>query len=91
MPEFQRRHDVHLWVQIYDTVRERIEDGTYPAGMSIPSESEMVDEFKAARNTVRKALRHLRDDGWIYTVAQLGSFPAAPSDPMSPPGRPPRQ
>lgn len=63
------------WVQLADIIRARIEDGTYPPGRAIPSEPAMVQEFGVARNTIRRAVASLREEGLLYTVPQLGTFP----------------
>lgn len=49
--------------EIADELRARIERGQYGPGEPIPSESEVMDEFSAGRETVTKALRLLRDQG----------------------------
>ncbi|WP_163513710.1 GntR family transcriptional regulator [Fodinicola acaciae] len=48
-----------------NTLQERIEDGTYPPGSMLPSESQLGDEFKVSRVTVVRALSILSQDGWI--------------------------
>lgn len=45
--------------QILDVLRKRIEDGTYPLGANLPTESELCAEFATSRYTVREALRRL--------------------------------
>lgn len=49
--------------EIADELRARIERGQYRPGDPIPSESEVMTEFTAGRETVTKALRLLRDQG----------------------------
>lgn len=49
--------------EIADELRARIERGRYLPGDPIPSESEVMEEFSAGRETVTKALRLLRDQG----------------------------
>lgn len=71
------------------TLRARMEDGTYQPGSMLPSQHELVREFKVSRPTVIEALRILRQEGWIETQAARGSFvrgrvplgAAAPSQP----------
>ena len=47
------------------------------------SEVRLVQEFGVARETIRKAIRQLREEGLLYTVPNLGSFvsPADSTDP----------
>jgi GntR family transcriptional regulator len=49
--------------EIAEELRARIERGQYRPGDPIPSESEVMAEFSAGRETVTKALRLLRDQG----------------------------
>lgn len=56
--------------EIADELRARIERGDYRPGQKIPSESEVMAEFEAGRETVTKALRLLKDLG--LTVSSQG-------------------
>lgn len=56
--------------EIADELRARIERGDYQPGQKIPSESEVMAEFDAGRETVTKALRLLKDLG--LTVSSQG-------------------
>ncbi|TQN32634.1 DNA-binding GntR family transcriptional regulator [Haloactinospora alba] len=62
------------YVQIIHAIQERIEDGTYPAGEMLPSETRMVREFGAGRSTVVRALQVLSLEGWIEREHGRGSF-----------------
>ncbi|WP_243706348.1 GntR family transcriptional regulator [Micromonospora sp. KC721] len=67
---------------IVNAVQQRIEDGTYPPGSMLPSETELVREFGASRPVVVRALDLLRQDGWIDSRQGKGRFvlgrPASP-------------
>lgn len=65
---------VPKYVQIVNAVQGRIEDGTYAIGATIPSESELMREFKASRPIVVRALDLLRQDGWIESRQGKGRF-----------------
>jgi GntR family transcriptional regulator len=60
--------------QIADDIRRRIQAGVLPAGAPLASETEMVAEYGAARETVRKAMATLRAEGLISTAKARGSF-----------------
>ncbi|WP_046469821.1 GntR family transcriptional regulator [Allosalinactinospora lopnorensis] len=62
------------YAQIIKAIQERIEDGTYPVGEILPSESRMVREFGAGRSTVVRALQILSLQGWIEREHGRGSF-----------------
>ena len=62
------------YAQVIRELRRRIESGEYPPGSLLPSEHQLSDEFQIARPTVVRALRVLRQDGWIETQQGKGSF-----------------
>ena len=62
------------YAQIIATLQERIESGEYPPGSLMPSEHQLSAEFGTARPTVVRALRVLRQEGWIDTQQGKGSF-----------------
>jgi len=74
MPIELDRPDVPKHVQLADWIRARIADGTYGPQTRIPSESTFVQETGFARDTVRKAIQLLVDDGRLYIVRGLGTF-----------------
>ncbi|MEV6151057.1 winged helix-turn-helix domain-containing protein [Nonomuraea sp. NPDC052129] len=66
------------WQQIADVLRTRITSGEYQPKYLV-SEVRLVQEFGVARETIRKAIRQLREEGLLYTVPNLGSF-VSPTD-----------
>lgn len=62
--------------QIANVVAARIRRGDYPPDTRIPTESELMAAFDVARTTARRAIKALREDGYVYTVPQRGSFVA---------------
>jgi DNA-binding GntR family transcriptional regulator len=74
------RPDVPRYVQLADVLRSRIEDGTYPPRGRIPSEPTLVQETGFARDTVRKAVALLIDEGRLYIVRGLGTFVSPQGD-----------
>ncbi|WP_431929570.1 GntR family transcriptional regulator [Nonomuraea jabiensis] len=71
-PRKQRK--VPLYQQIATDVAEQIKAGRFLPRRPIPGESALVEEYDVARETVRRAMALLREQGWIYTVAQRGSY-----------------
>src|ERR1700734_1090495 len=61
------------YAQVIEELRRRIESGEYPPGSLLPSEHQLSAEFDMARPTVVRALRVLRQDGWIETQQGVGS------------------
>jgi DNA-binding GntR family transcriptional regulator len=62
------------YARVIEELQRRIEAGDYPPGTMLPSEHQLSDEFQVARPTVVRALRVLRQDGWIGTEQGKGSF-----------------
>lgn len=54
-----------LHARVSGTLRDRIRRGELAAGTSLPSESELCEEFGTSRGTVRTALATLRREGLI--------------------------
>lgn len=57
-------------------LRERIAQGGWEPGVRLPSERELVQEFKCARMTVQRALRELEEEGLIERRQGSGSYVA---------------
>jgi DNA-binding GntR family transcriptional regulator len=62
------------YAQVIAELQRRIENGEYPPGSLMPSEHQLSGEFGIARPTVVRALRVLRQEGWIETQQGKGSF-----------------
>ncbi|MEQ4208435.1 winged helix-turn-helix domain-containing protein [Actinopolymorpha sp. B17G11] len=74
--EIDHGHMVPPYRQLASILRARIDRGDYRPGRAIPSEARLVQEFGLARDTVRKAVRLLADDGLVIIVPQRGVFVA---------------
>ena len=57
-------------------LRDRIARGGWQAGVRLPSERELVQEFGCARMTVHRALRELEEEGLIERRQGSGSYVA---------------
>jgi DNA-binding GntR family transcriptional regulator len=60
--------------QIADILRGRIKSGDIPPGRRIPSLTELEQEFEVARDTLRKAVQVLKDEGLVETVSGMGIY-----------------
>ena len=58
--------------QIYSILKERIENNTYPMQSLLPSENEFTQEFDCSRNTIRRAISMLIDDGYVQSMQGKG-------------------
>jgi GntR family transcriptional regulator len=64
------------YVQVADALREEIRAGTYRPGDRLPSERELVDQFRVSVNTVRAAVVQLRTEGLVESHRGRGVFVA---------------
>ena len=67
-----------IYVTIAEELRKEIISRPLPPHTRLPSEPELVERFGVARETVRKALARLQDQGLIYSRQAVGSFVAEP-------------
>ena len=65
---------VPIYARILDTLRQRIAEGVYRVGESLPTEAELVLEFDVSRQTVRSALQKLVAEGIVERTAGRGTF-----------------
>lgn len=64
-----------MYMLIADDIAAQIEDGRLPPEARLPAELELVELYGgAARETVRRAVKELRDRGLVETVPGKGSF-----------------
>ncbi|KAB0642564.1 GntR family transcriptional regulator [Burkholderia latens] len=67
-----------LYVQIKDTLRARILDGTYAPHSRMPSEHALCAMFDVSRITVRQALGDLQKEGLLFKLHGKGTFVSKP-------------
>lgn len=59
---------------IYNDIVDKIEKGEYEANAKLPSENELMQIYDVSRDTIRKALLHLEQNGYIQKIKGKGSF-----------------
>lgn len=64
---------------IYEKLRSQIFSGKFRPGDMLPSESQLCGEFDASRETVRKGLRELEQEGLIFSRPKIGYFVRTPN------------
>lgn len=60
--------------QVARALLRDIRSGKYPVGSQLPSEPELTVSLGVSRQTVRAALRHLRELGLVHAEQGVGSF-----------------
>ena len=68
--------DVPKYQQLAHIIRERIVSGDLAERQPVPSELYLQQEYGIARDTVRRAMALLREEGYVRTVRGLGTFVA---------------
>ena len=63
-----------LAVELVSTLQARIKDGTYLAGMRMPTEAEIMVEHGVNRTVVREAISRLQQAQLVVTQHGIGSF-----------------
>lgn len=70
----QGAEQVPLYRQIAEEIRKSITAGELTAHRPLPREVTLVRQYGAARETVRRAIALLREQGWVFTVPHRGSY-----------------
>ena len=66
------------YLQILQVLRARLASGEWRVGDQVPTDEELVQQFRVSRSTVRAALDVLVADGVIKRYRRRGTFVAAP-------------
>ncbi|TKI08522.1 FadR family transcriptional regulator [Martelella alba] len=62
--------------EVYEQMKKRILEGSWPPGSKLPSESALTAAFNVSRVSIRSAMQRLRDFGVITTLHGKGTFVA---------------
>jgi GntR family transcriptional regulator len=73
-PTFDPASPVPLYTQVADHVAAQIKTGALERGQKLPAERDLADEWGVAYQTVRRAMRELRERGLIVSVVGKGTF-----------------
>lgn len=65
-----------IYIQIRDSLIEKIKSGEYKSGNQLPSEREISESYNISRMTARNALSQLVDLGHAYRLKGKGTFVA---------------
>ena len=67
-----------LYIQLREVIRNKIEDGEYPVGTAIPSESQLAETYGLNPLSVRSALAALKYEGLLRSIQGKGVFVNGP-------------
>lgn len=67
-----------MWEQVAAVLRDAIASGRLAPGQVLPSETDLMGMSGAGRQTVRRAVAALREEGLVVTIAKRGTYVAVP-------------
>ena len=76
------RTPIPPYLRVAEALRTEIRSRRLLPGEQVPSATELAVAHEVSRNTAARALRLLRDEGWLVTQQGWGSF-VADQPPMS--------
>ncbi|PLT32950.1 trehalose operon repressor [Bacillus sp. V5-8f] len=62
------------FMKIYEEIASQVQEGSLKSGSLLPSENELATQYKTSRETIRKALNLLSEEGYIHKVQGKGSI-----------------
>ncbi|WP_313799132.1 GntR family transcriptional regulator [Cytobacillus sp.] len=69
---------IPLYHQLMERLKGAIQKGHWTHGDKIPSENQLMDQFNVSRNTAKKAIEELVQEGILYRIQGKGTFVAKP-------------
>lgn len=60
--------------ELYKLIKEKIDTQAWSDGQVIPTERELAEVYNTSRTTVRKAIEHLRQQGYLHSEHGRGNF-----------------
>ncbi|MFK4333442.1 GntR family transcriptional regulator [Bacillus sp. RC240] len=78
MKPLQHESLIPLYHQLMERLKDPIEKGHWALGDKIPSENQLMDQFGVSRNTAKKAIEELVQEGILYRIQGKGTFVAKP-------------
>ncbi|CAH2212498.1 trehalose operon repressor [Tepidibacter aestuarii] len=65
---------ISKYLIIYDEIKEKVESGDMKPNTKLSSESELMKKYSVSRDTIRKSLNLLEQNGYIQKIKGKGSF-----------------
>lgn len=65
---------VPLYLQLYKMLKEKVKSGEWPENEAVPPEKILMEQFEVGRETVRRAVLRLVNEGYLYRRRGKGTF-----------------
>ncbi|MGG0174915.1 GntR family transcriptional regulator [Gottfriedia acidiceleris] len=78
MKPLQHESLIPLYHQLMERLKDSIENGNWTPGDKIPSENQLMVQFSVSRNTAKKAIEELVQEGILYRIQGKGTYVAKP-------------
>ncbi|MBZ0058980.1 MULTISPECIES: GntR family transcriptional regulator [unclassified Leclercia] len=62
------------YLDLFTLIKNKIDAGEWAENATIPTERELAERYKTSRTTVRKAIEHLRQKGYLHSEHGRGTF-----------------
>ena len=72
-PSVTKPTSIPLYVKISHQLRRKIDSGEYPVGSLLPTELTLAQSHSVSRQTIRQAIRHLRDQKLVSARKGVGT------------------
>jgi GntR family transcriptional regulator len=72
--QISRQSHKPIYIQICDIIREKVNSGEMLPGSRVWSEKDIISKFQVSRNTARKAIETLSNEGIVDRIQGKGSF-----------------
>jgi GntR family transcriptional regulator len=73
-PALEEQFSPPKYFQISRDIIAQVQSGTLAAGMPVPSENEIIEQYQVSNTTARKALQELEKAGWVTRIKGKGTF-----------------
>lgn len=67
-------NEIPLYQQLKEALKAAIKNGTFPSGEKIPTETELSEQFKVSRITVRRAVEELCQEDFLSKKQGKGTY-----------------
>ncbi len=74
------QNNTHFYLQIMQSIKDKIKLGKYKEGENIPTEDMLCEEFNVSKITIRKAVQLLCDEGILVKKQGKGTFVDMPKN-----------